>query len=358
MKITNYYEKILYLLVLCVVAISCSSDKIDVPELPIDDLVLPESSEKDPLFPGQILKIKGKGFKQYSEIWMSCQTQSDGLITLPAQIIEVTDGFLRCVAPQVYGKVSVFLKQDNHDFFIGGLYFEEKDESGKVIKKCIFYDNDEVAPKQYNFEFVHQDKQLLSIVQKHQGKSLTTKFFYDSKGKLDKFEEYSEETKELTVTFEYKNATQVTAKYVYEEGSSRSIDLTLDDRGNLIKKEDKANQIVAEYTYDKKKNISDYMKTYGSTESSITKYRYTYDDKKSFLTNLGAPSWFFVFNDDDLFSFSVGANNRLTSTEDGKLDDRFKYEYDKDEFPKSLYLLEENDITKVSEETKIADFFY
>ncbi|NDV97198.1 hypothetical protein D0T84_20160 [Dysgonomonas sp. 521] len=338
-------KKLLLIMALCIGFIACSSDDDDNSENPVTNIEVPQSSADSPVKSGETVTIKGNGFTQSSEIWLRALTKSTANNDVKAEITSVTTTGISFIAPSVSGENNIILKQSREEYVIGKMYFDNAEES--VVKKRIikrdfsFNDEDEI------FEYSYKDGRLETMLEKmSDGDTYEYKFVYDTDGKLLSVNEtnYKTKAKQSDKVFEYKNAQTILVHETFYDGEdNETITLTLNDKGLLVKKESQSD--VTEYEYDVSGNITK------SIEDGTYVYTYTYDDKYSYLSNQGLPVWYWVYDANENFDIYAGKNNMITLTEDGTLEDLYKFDYDEDGYPVIVY-------DKGNSNKKIGEFVY
>lgn len=110
---------------LCVFT-ACSDDEED--ELPIQGLKIPLS--ETPVKPRASVTIEGQGFTQTSEIWFRMVSSgAESRCSVKATVMEVTTNGITFIAPMVFGKQNVILKEAGKEYRLGEMTFE--DATGK-----------------------------------------------------------------------------------------------------------------------------------------------------------------------------------------------------------------------------------
>lgn len=341
-------KKVLFLLMLlCIGFVSCSNDDDPKTDTPITNLEIPQSSSDSPAKSGESVTIKGAGFTQASEIWLRAVTKSTEN-DVRAEVTSVTASGISFIAPAISGERAVVLKQSGQEYSLGKIYFD--DSAPEVIYKRIvkrdfsFNDGDEI------FEYTYKDGRLETMLEKmSDGDTYEYKFVYDKNGQLLSVHETDYKTKQKVSdkVFEYKNAQTILVHETYydDEDSNGIITLTLNAAGLLTRKADSSSSGYESYEYDDSKNIAKYK------ESDEYSYTYTYDDKLSCFSNQGLPLWYWVYDANENFDLYAGKNNVISSTYNGTPDDSYKYDYDSDGYPVTVY--DKNNGNK-----KIGEFIY
>lgn len=94
----------------------------------VKEIEVPTSGTSNPIVPGQMIAVYGKGFTGSSEIWFhsSVKTKADNPVEFKAEIISVSDNDISFIAPKVSGQCDILLKQDGKTQTLGSAYIEEK----------------------------------------------------------------------------------------------------------------------------------------------------------------------------------------------------------------------------------------
>lgn len=108
--------------------VGCSDDG---PDCPVKGVVLPESSATAPIRPGTSVAIRGDGFAADCEIWLRGSTE------VQAEITAVSSNSLTFVAPAVYGRQQVVLRQDGGSWVLGTLEFPEASAIELLPRKIV-----------------------------------------------------------------------------------------------------------------------------------------------------------------------------------------------------------------------------
>ena len=108
----------------------CSSNDEDMPRevTLVKEIEVPTSGTSNPIVPGQMIAVYGKGFTGSSEIWFhsSVKTKADNPVEFKAEIISVSDNGISFIAPKVSGQCDILLKLDGKTQTLGSAYIEEK----------------------------------------------------------------------------------------------------------------------------------------------------------------------------------------------------------------------------------------
>ncbi len=126
-------KKLLYLISILAVFISCSDDEKD-DKFPIKGLKIPVF--ENPVEPGMTVTIKGHGFTGKSEIWFRAVT-SRATGDVQATVTGVDDNGITFVTPGVHGKQSVLLKEDGEEHVLGEMTFTEEQGDVEILPKRI-----------------------------------------------------------------------------------------------------------------------------------------------------------------------------------------------------------------------------
>jgi len=173
------------------------------------------------------------------------------------------------------------------------------------------------------------------------------RFNYDSSGKITSTVKDNYKTSKTIATRDYSyvnNTTINVTEKEYNEGvyvGSYELTLTLDNKGRLTKQTYSNSSTT--YEYDNNGNLI-------KSKDSYYTYSYTYDDKVSCFSNQGLPAWYWVFDANEDFDLYAGSNNLLESFSNGEKEDSYRYDYNKNGYPTTIY---DNDTGK-----KIGEFAY
>lgn len=126
-------KKLLYLISILAVFISCSDDEKD-DKFPIKGLEIPVF--ENPVEPGTTVTIKGHGFTGKSEIWFRAVT-SRATGDVQATVTGVDDNGITFVTPGVHGKQSVLLKEDGEEHVLGEMTFTDEPGDVEILPKKI-----------------------------------------------------------------------------------------------------------------------------------------------------------------------------------------------------------------------------
>lgn len=211
--------------------------------------------------------------------------------------------------------------------------------------KCLFelttYGDDGID-KKLQFKYTSSGNQLTSYTETFSnGEYNDHTFTYDNNGNLTKYERYSSEGDSIDFSNEYTyigDTVFVSVPVSYREGHQTDV-LVLDRQtGRLKELYTNLSNHPHVYEYDSNKNLSK------RTEDLDFVDRYSYDNKKSILSNIGMPAWFWTYNNYENFDLYAGENNILKKEYSYSSDiDTYTYEYDEDGYPTKIY--EGDDLT-------------
>lgn len=341
-------------MLLCISFVSCSSDDDDNPQTknPITNLEIPQSSSDKPIKSGEIITIQGDGFIQSSEIWLKAITRSTENQDVKAEVTSVTASGISFTAPNISGERNIVLKQSGEEYSLGKMYFD--DSSTSIVKKRIVKSNYDGIT-----EFLYNTQGKLDTMKEYDltrggGYNYEAIFKYNNEGLLMQVIDRDAISKEveIEVSFEYvdKLTIKVTEKQAKGGNISSYATLTLNEVGQLVSRKDE--DATIKYEYDSNGNISTLSET--SIHSGETIYTYKYDDKYSYLSNMGVPLWYWVYDYSNITKnyqyFYNGLNNIIECKSSGFMVS-FKYDYDEDGYPTVIYDVNENN-------EKIGDFIY
>lgn len=343
-----FTKKLLFLMLLCIGFVSCSSDDDD-PQTnnPITNLEIPQSSSDNPIKAGKSVTIKGEGFTQTSEIWFKVITKSTENQDVKAEVTSVNVSGISFRVPDVSGERSIILKQSGQEYTLGKMYFDDSSETivkKRLVKRDFSFNSsdDEI------FEYSYNEGKLAVLLEKmSDGDIYQYNFVYDNDGRLASVHEtnYNTKKKVSDKVFEYKDALTILAHETYydDEDDNETVTLTLNEKGFLAKKKSPSTDIENEYD-----NFGNIVK---SNEDGIYKYTYAYDDKYSYLSNQGLPVWYWAYDSNENFNLYTGQNNMITSTFNGNPDDSYRFDYDEDGYPTAVY-------DKNNGDKKVGEFIY
>ncbi len=159
-------------------------------------------------------------------------------------------------------------------------------------------------------------------------------FNYNSSGKITSTVKNDYFTNEIMLIREFDYINNNTINVMHKEynkgslvSSLKSI-LTLDNVERLVK-EVYSNSSTT-YEYDNKGNLIKRKDNYYT-------YSYTYDNRVSCFSNQGLPAWYWVFDANEDFDLYAGSNNLLESFYNGNKEDAYRYDYDKNGYPITIY---------------------
>jgi len=212
--------------------------------------------------------------------------------------------------------------------------------SPEVIKQITKYDASSLDEGILVFNY--DSKNRLSDYVLTKGNYPDTEVFkYDNDGKLIRlsFNHSTDGDKEDYIAFSYNgdtvNATEH-IKYEGEDEQTYTYIYTLNDKGVVTKKIRESGYYYL-YTYDGNNNLTK-AQYYDENNELIRTTTWEYDDKKSLLSDLSLPLWFFVAYNTD-FSQFAGKNNAVKKTHaysDDEVEEYlYSYTYDADGYPTS-----------------------
>lgn len=350
-----FMKKFLFLMLLCIGFVSCSSDDDDNPKTdsPITNLEIPASSSDNPIKSGESVTIQGEGFTQISEIWLRPATKSTDV---KAEVTSVTTSGISFTVPDVSGERDIVLKQSGEEYTLGKMYFDDSSET--IAKKRIIktvYDGTAIQEFSYN-----SAGKLTSIkeydleVTRGGGYNSERLFKYNNQDLLIEVVYRDAISKEIenTITFDYVDNTTIKGTEVQRKAGEEPwfFTLTLNESRQLINRKD--DDTVVKYEYDDNGNVINL--SINSVYTGETIYTYKYDDKYSYLSNMGLPLWYWISDYSSItknYQYSYdGPNNVIFGESIGGLD-LFKYDYDEDGYPTTIYNVNENN-------EKIGEFIY
>lgn len=331
-------KNVLFVMMLCIGFLSCSDDN-DEPQNnnPITNLEIPQSNANNPIKAGETITIKGEGFTQSSEIWLRTIIKSIDT-EIKAEVTSVTASGISFIAPSVSGERTVVLKQSGQEYTLGQMYFDNANpEPTDVKKRMVKWLS--IDGKLQN-EFIYDGN---GRPQKNIESGELYEYAYNDKGLLISETRYDSETKEKSAitVFEYKNATTIIATETEYDSSEKSVQiLTLNEKGQLIKRV--TDDETSLYEYDEDNNLTKKTESWmkdGKTISQVLTYKY--DDKKSYLSNQGLPIWYWVYNAGTGVDCYGGPNNMIEGKKNGEFMESFKFDYDEQGYPTVKYEYEE-----------------
>lgn len=160
------------------------------------------------------------------------------------------------------------------------------------------------------------------------------RFDYNSSGELifTVKDDYNTSKTIQTRNYDYVSSNTVSViEKEYNEGiyvSSLELVLTLDNKDRLIK--EAYSNTSTTYEYDNNGNLL-------KRKDSYYTYSYTYDNKISSFSNQGLPAWYWVYDANEDFDLYAGSNNLVDSFSNGIKEDSYKYDYNKNGYPTTIY---------------------
>ena len=286
-------KKLLFLLTMLTFMVACSDD--DKNDIPVSGVEIPKF--ENPVAPGQTITIKGEGFTSKSEIWFR-QIVTRATDDVKAEVTGVDANGITFIAPSVYGKQTILLKQDGREYELGEMLFADGPADVKIlprkIKRVLYYEYaySENADDVYEYEYEYDvDGRIISCklddeIEKYtySENKITIKNdeyweeynFIVENGRINSYSHIDNEGIENgTLTYDGDYLSKVNATYKDEDGEWTSTETFSFLNGNMEK-----------YEYEgSDRDFTDFVFTYGNQLNNLNiDLFYFFDYTDSYVT--------------------------------------------------------------------------